>query len=375
MEINYDLCYGCTACEKVCPTNAIKIIQDEKGFWTPRIDKELCIECAKCKNVCPYENKYTLNKMLSAYAFIHNNKKTLEESTSGGIFTAIADMILSQKGVIYGAVLNEKMIVEHRRTSSKEGYEKMRGSKYVQSYLGKTYENVKNDLLDEKWVLFTGTPCQIDGLKHFLNDINQEKLLTCDLICNGVPSPLIWKEHLDWLKRRYSKKIIDYKFRSKKWGWNIHKEFIKLENNQEIHSTGLIELFKNLYYSRLVMRSSCYTCPYTSLERIGDLTIADCRNIEKIYPSMNTFNGISLVMVNTEKGSKVFNIIKDVGKCYPVEINKIIQPPLIKSEKKPIESDEFWNNFLNNGYEYAIKKHYGKFFELKYLLKKILGKV
>lgn len=375
MKINYDLCYGCTACEKVCPTDAIKMIQDEKGFWIPKIDEELCIECMKCKNVCPYENKYSLNKMLSAYAFIHNDKKVLEESSSGGMFTAIADMILLQDGVIYGAVLNERMVVEHRRSFDKTGYEQMRGSKYVQSYLGKTYESIKKDLLDEKWVLFTGTPCQVDGLKHFLNNINQEKLLTCDLICNGVPSPLIWKEHLNLLKRKYSKKIIEYKFRSKKWGWKVHKEFIKLETGKEIHSTALIELFKNLYYSRLVMRNSCYTCPYTSVERIGDLTIADCRNIEKIYPNMDTFNGVSLVMINTEKGKKIFNIIKDKGKYYPIEINKIIQPPLIKAGKKPIKSDEFWDNYLDYNYEYAIKKYYGRFFELKYFLKKILGKI
>ena len=374
MRIDYKLCSGCTACETVGPTNAIEMVQNTRGFWIPKIDEELCINCGKCERVCMYKTKRFYNNMVSAYAFIHNKESVLEESSSGGMFTAVSDIILSDGGTVYGAVLDKDMKVCHKRAASKAERDLMRGSKYVQSYLGNTYQDIKRDLKAGKWVLFTGTPCQIDGIKHFLTNDEQEKLLTCDLVCNGVPSPLIWEEHVKLLEKKYHRKMIGYKFRSKEWGWSVHRECAYFENNKKEYSTAIVDLFKKLYYSRLVMRTSCYSCPYTTMNRVGDITIADCRNIEKIYPEMNTYKGVSLVLVNTEKGGKIFDEVAKQGTCYTVDVQKIIQEPLVRAGKQADKSEEFWENFVNKGYEYAIKKQYGIFYEIKYFIKKAINR-
>lgn len=374
MTIDYNLCFGCTACEAACPTNAIKMKKNEKGFLFPEISKTMCIQCGKCEKVCPYKTSIEKNEIISSYAFIHNDKSILKKSSSGGLFSALSDIIFAQGGVVYGAVLDKNMHVHHTRATTQTERNAMRGSKYVQSALNDTFSCIKMDLQIGKTVFFTGTPCQVDGLKHFLYPVKVGKLITCDLVCNGVPSPLIWEEHVKFLEKKYHKKMTGYDFRPKKWGWSVHKECAYFEGKKIVHSTAYTDLFRNIYYGRLVMRNSCNGCPYTCLDRVGDVTIADCRNFERIYPQVDTFDGVSLALLNTETGKKLFMEASKNAVIYPVDIKKIMQPPLSGPGKASSHSEEFWDNYRKYGYEYAVKQQYGKFFVEKYFIKKILHK-
>lgn len=375
MNIDQEKCFGCTACTCACPTEAIKMEKDERGFLYPVVDNNLCIDCGKCERICIYMNRKIKNqRFIAAYAFIHDDKKVLEKSASGGLFTALSDNILSRDGVIYGAIMNDKIQICHSRATTKEERDLMCGSKYVQSNLDRIFVQVKNDLQAGKYVLFTGTPCQIDGLKSFLDSMDTSKLYTCDLICNGVPSPLIWEENIKLIEKKYRKKVLQYKFRPKEWGWSVHREIAYLEDNKKLYSTFYSDLFRNIYYGRLVMRKSCNICPYTSLNRVGDITMGDCRNIEKLYPEMKTFAGVSLAILNSEKGKQLFMEVSENARIYPVDIEKIKQPPMIAPGKTSKHSEMFWKNYKQNGYEYAVKQQCGKLCIVKYFIKKILHK-
>lgn len=376
MHVDYDKCFGCSACACTCPINAIKMKKDERGFQYPVVDNKLCIDCGKCEHVCLYMNGRINNASIKkTYAFIHNDKKVLSKCASGGLFIALSDVILSRNGVIYGAVLDDKIQIHHSRATTKQERDLMCGSKYVQSNLGEIFVCAKKDLQAGKDVLFTGTPCQIDGLKHYLDGTDIKKLYTCDLICNGVPSPLIWEENIKLIEKKYRKKVMGYQFRPKKWGWSIHREIVWFNNHKKLYATFYSDLFKNIYYGRLAMRKSCDTCPYTNLTRVGDITMGDCRNIEKIYPKMPTFEGVSLAMVNTENGMELFIEASKNAEIYPIDdIEKILQPPMMKPGKTSKNSESFWNDYKHKGYEYAVKRQYGKLCVAKYYIKKFLYK-
>ncbi len=380
MKVDLKHCSGCTACKEICPVNAIEMRADEHGFVYPVTDETLCIHCGKCEQVCAcIKTNYTDNTNFKTFAYIHRDKNVLRNSSSGGLFTGITDVVLECRGVIYGAVLDEELRVHYKRADNSQQRDAMRGSKYVQSYLDDTFRSIKEDLKNEKIVFFIGTPCQVNGLKNFIkcdnHIINTEKLITCDLICNGVPSPLIWKEHVKLLEKKYGRKVQGYSFRPKKWGWNVHREIAYLgDDKKEVFSTFWTDLYRNLYYSRLVMRESCYSCPYSTMNRQGDITIGDCRHIEQLYPNMETYDGVSLAILNTEKGKRFFLEAAQKADIYPVNINKIMQPTLVAPGEKPNNSDQFWRNYRKGGYEYAVKQYYGKYCTEKYLIKKILHK-
>lgn len=340
MELDKSKCFGCTACKAVCPTKAIQMLPDERGFLYPCVNDEKCVGCNRCEQVCPYKGGAMSLGTGEAFAFIHKDKNVLKNCTSGGLFTAISDTVLSKNGVIYGATLDEKLYVHHIRAVSRQDRDRIRGSKYVQSDLKDCFDSIKNDLKKRKFVLFSGTPCQVDGLHHFLGSADIENLLTCDIICNGCPSPLIWEENIKLLEKKLHKKVTGYSFRPKEWGWNIHKE-IAYTGTRKHHSTFYTDLFIRLYYSRLIMRNTCNNCPYTSLSRVGDLTMGDCRNIEKVYPEIDTFDGVSLVLINSPKGRQMFEQISDTAAIYPVDINKIIQPPLLNRVRKLVRVKNF----------------------------------
>lgn len=365
-------CTGCSACMVSCPQNAITMVSDEKGFKYPKIELSRCVNCDLCIEVCPMEKIRPQSMVKGVYAVQHKDLNVLKESTSGGMFTAISDYILKKGGIIYGAMFDEDMLVRHMRVDSHEQRNRMRGSKYVQSDLKDIFKDIKKDLVDGKIVLFVGTPCQIDGLKNFLS-VQYDRLVCLDLICHGVPSPLIFKEHLSFLSSKYNTKIMDYKFRSKKWGWHKHIEIIYGEN-KDYFLTPYTDLWKSLYYSRVIMRPSCNQCRYSNLNRCGDITIGDCRGIDKITQKYDSYNGVTLTIINTVKGSEIFEELKENLEICSVNIEDLLQPPLIKSGGENSYSEDFFRNYIEKGYEYAVKKYYGKLYVAKYYVKKIIGR-
>ena len=361
-------CAGCTACMACCPKNAISMVADERGLVYPVVDTQSCVECGLCDKVCPFDKSSKQVSDMQVYAVKHKDSLVLAESTSGGIFTAVSDYILEQGGVVYGAALDENIVVKHIRASTPEVRDLMRGSKYVQSDLGDAFRQVKQDLLAKKKVLFTGTPCQVAGLKSYLNG-NDDGLICMDLICHGVPSPLIYKEHIDLLSQKLHTKITDYKFRPKKWGWHVHREIV-CASNKEYYSTPYTDLWKDLYYSRLATRPSCNNCPYSNLNRVGDITIGDCRGIDRVKPSFGSYDGVTLAMLNTQVGKEIFEAVSAALIYEPLNIDDVMQPPLRCSSRANAESENFFEIYQKHGYKKAIKAYYGWTYVLKYYIKK-----
>ena len=227
-------CSGCTACKCSCPQNAIEMIYDEEGFKYPLINKEKCIECGICYNICPNIKKSEENTIIEAYGAKHKNETERFTSRSGGVFIAISDYIIELGGVVYGVELKENFEVEHSRAINKEQRDKFKGSKYIQSDMKDIILDIKNDLQNGKMVLFSGTPCQVAGVKASISKRYYENLYTCDLICHGVPSRKIFRDYLKYVENKENKKIKNFIFRNKKFGWDSHFETFIFEDNTEL---------------------------------------------------------------------------------------------------------------------------------------------
>lgn len=307
------------------------------------------------------------------YAVKHKNESVIAASRSGGIFTAISDWVLAKNGILYGCVLDESFHAIHIRTESAQDRNRMRGSKYIQSKLGDTYKNVKQDLIDGKLVLFTGTSCQVAGLKQYLEK-EYENLICIDIVCHGVPSPKAWKAYLKWQEEKNKSKIKAVDFRNKKdYGWREHIETLYFENGHSISS----KIFTNLFYEHSILRPCCYECPYKSVIHPGDITIADYWGIEKAAPEFDDNKGVSLVLVNNEFGHKAFDDIKDMLKYKKTKIEDSMQPPLIAPFERPSQREAFWRDFANQDFDFIVKKYSGIGIvnKIKRLLKRIKRKL
>ena len=291
---------------------------------------------------------------MKIYAVKHKNDGIRCESRSGGVFTALSDVILSNKGVIYGCVLDKNLEVIHIRAETEGDRNRMRGSKYVQSKLGDTFKHIKNDLIDGRLVLFSGTSCQVAGLKSFLGK-NYERLLCIDIVCYGVPSAKLLESYLQWQMKRNRKKITWVDFRNKKdFGWSDHVESLYTETGDKINSRVYTQLFCGLNG----MRPSCYKCLWKSINHPGDITIGDYWGIDKAVPEFNDNKGVSLVFVNSEKGTKFFEQIEEDIIWKQTRIEKcMLQKPLVEPYEEPESRERFWKDFNNKDFEYIARKY------------------
>ena len=303
------------------------------------------------------------------YAVKHKDEDTRAVSRSGGIFTALSDEVLEKHGVVYGCVLNENFDAVHVRADNTEDRNRMRGSKYIQSRLGDTFRNVKADLEEGRIVLFSGTSCQVAGLKAYLQK-DYENLICVDIVCHGVPSTKVWDAYLSWQKEKNSSKITTVNFRNKKdFGWRAHMETLYFENNKVV-SSGV---FRTLFYGHNVLRPSCYECPYKSTMHPGDITIADYWGIENAAPEFDDNKGVSLVLVNNEAGEKILDEVKDKLIWRETRIEDSMQPPLKAPFPQPETREQFWKDFEIRDFSYITKKYGGAGF--KNGMKRFLGKV
>ncbi|MCD8197772.1 MAG: Coenzyme F420 hydrogenase/dehydrogenase, beta subunit C-terminal domain [Lachnospiraceae bacterium] len=242
------------------------------------------------------------------YAVKHREETVRAASRSGGIFTALSDLVLESGGIVYGCVLTEDFRAVHIRADHAYLRNQMRGSKYIQSKLGDTYKNVKLDLETGYCVLFSGTSCQVAGLRNFLGR-EYESLICVDIVCCGVPSKKVWRKYLEWQEKKTGKKVVAVDFRDKgTFGWRAHTEALTMDDGSKVSS----EVFKNLFYGHTVLRPCCYECPYKDVMHPGDITIADYWGIEKAAPEFDDNKGVSLVLANTDKGTKVFDECKKI---------------------------------------------------------------
>lgn len=350
-------CTGCGACSVLCPSSAIKMREDEKGFLYPEIMNKYCTNCGICKRNCPnLAERNNQNENIEIYAMKNKEENIRKSSSSGGVFYEYAKSILDENGVVYGAAYNQFNEVEHIRVDSKENIYKLQGSKYTQSTIINTYEQVKKDLQNGKKVLFSGTPCQIAGIKAYIakKRIDTENFYTCDIICHGVPSPKIFKEYLKELENKYKSKIKKINFRHKEHQ-NTQITRIEFENGEyyqsDIYSRN--NQYWNLFIGNYILRESCYECKYANLNRLGDITLGDFWGIEKSIQNFDDNKGVSLVLINSEKGKEIFKKIKDKFDIEKSCKENCLQNNLIKPSEKNNNYDKFWEEYLKFGYEKA----------------------
>lgn len=287
------------------------------------------------------------------YAVKHKCEEVRMDSRSGGIFTALSDEILQQKGVVYGCVLNDKFEAVHIRAENENIRDRMRGSKYIQSKLGDTYKNVKIDIENGRKVLFSGTSCQVAGLKRYLEN-DYKNLLCVDIVCHGVPSPKVWEKYMRWQEENNSAQIVAVDFRNKKeFGWREHVETLTMNDGNKINS----KVFAKLFQGRNILRPSCYECPYKKVMHPGDITIADYWGIERAAFEFDDNKGVSLVLVNSERGDGAFSSVKDEVKWKSTKLEDSLQPSLIGPFAAPKERDKFWEDFYSLNFKVIAYKY------------------
>lgn len=310
-------CCGCGACAHSCPKGAIAMVQDVNGFVYPEIDESLCINCGKCLRVCKFKNTDWEKSRKETYAACAKDTDLLQ-SASGGLFASFAQSVLEDGGVVYGCAMlyeNEKLTPKHICVSEQKELIKLKGSKYVQSELGDIYVDVKKKLQENVSVLFSGTPCQIMGLKAYLQK-SYENLYTVEVICHGVPSVKFFQDYLAYVEKKEKKKVVDFKFRDKSQGWKLHGKMVLRDENGirtekyfEPEDSSYYQMFLNSY----TYRENCYSCPFASEYRQGDITIGDFWCIDLVHPEYLVENagaidegrGASCLVINNNQGKRL----------------------------------------------------------------------
>lgn len=316
LTVDYEKCTGCGACVQRCPKRCISWTQREFGFRYPQIDKDACVNCGQCEKVCPIDKALEVSAEQKAYAAVHKDDEVLAKSTSGGAFTAIADAVFAQGGIVYGAAMLDGMQVKHIRTSGKDDFEGLRSSKYLQSDTGTTYQMVEQDLKQGKTVLYSGTPCQIDGLKNFLGK-DYENLYTVDIVCHGVGSQAYFDKYMDYARERYGK-IKALRFRSKEYaGWSCGGGGVVVDSSDCLKKIPYRD-FDNYYYSYFlsgdIYRKSCYSCKYANTNRVGDFALGDYWGVEALNLPLQTENGCSLLLVNNRHAMQLLDEIESLDR-------------------------------------------------------------
>lgn len=315
LDVNFEKCTGCGACVQRCPAQCISWRKKEFGFRYPKIDETACLNCGLCEQVCPVEKPLALPERQKVYASVHRDAQILKRSTSGGAFTAIADAIFDRGGVVYGVVMLESMHVRHIRIETRSDLDQVRGSKYVQSDTGSTFRQAENDLKSGRTVLYSGTPCQVDGLKRFLGK-EYGNLYTVDIVCHGVGSQSYFDKYMEFAQKRYGD-VQELRFRSKEFaGWSCVGVVVSTPVGGNTTKKVPYRDFDNYYYSYFlsgdIYRNSCYTCWYANTNRPGDFTLGDYWGVEALRLPLDTAGGCSLLMVNNDRAMTLLNNIQSL---------------------------------------------------------------
>lgn len=331
---------------------------DAHGFVYPKVDSSLCTECHKCEKICAFTNDdQNRNSIKRAYAFALHDRKALRESTSGGAFTAISNLVLSNGGLVAGSVLDADLSVHHILTDDFERRDQMRKSKYVQSDTEGIFKEVSAALENGRMVLFVGTPCQCGQMIRYAGK-NTANLITCDFLCHGVPSHSFFKGHIAYLEKLFGEKVIQYAFRDKEFGWS-HTEGVQFASGKWNYSKR-VQSYRKFFYDNVTLRPSCLSCPYRSAERCADLTIADYWGVNKQlkdnkFPHDN--RGVSLIMVSSDKGLKIAEQLDRYGTVYDVQREDIQFKFSSTVTKVTLDEKQFWETFDRLGYEGLVKKY------------------
>lgn len=357
-------CCGCGTCADICSKKAIEMQPDAHGFRYPIIDKDLCIGCCLCEKSCIFSDEAKHSSFNVRYfAVCSKDSRSVLQSSSGGMFTLLSNEIFARKGIVYGAAYGENFRIEHQKAENPDDAAAFRTSKYVQSDITHIFESVKNDLLEGNTVLFTGTPCQVAGLNAFLKfcHVNTTALYTCDLICHGVSSPLVFADYLECLKKyvphENSITAINMRHKNNRDAKTNFSVFIKPK--KLLHEADSYSYYR-LYYNRIITRPSCFNCKFTSYSRNGDLTIGDFWNNKKGEIAFDTTLGVNEVLINSQKGLELFESIKERAYYQEVTREKAWQPHLEYPTQKPENYDKFWEEYLASADREQVMRKYLK---------------
>lgn len=369
-------CCGCSACVQACPKNCILLIEDEMGFLYPSVDKETCVNCGLCEKVCPVLNKWEPKETFEISACKNKNEDQRYLSSSGGLFVLLAELVIRKGGVVFGAHFDNDWSVVHSYTETIEGLIEFQGSKYVQSVIGDSYKKTEAFLKDGREVLFSGTPCQVAGLKHYLRK-EYDNLLTVEVICHGVPSPKVWRDYLETIRRpkgavagkntvlsslNEKPSIEGISFRDKQNGWKKYGFVVRYSTDQreaekfgfssvdakkEIREYHQDNLYMKAFLKNLCLRPICFNCAAKDGRSKADISLGDFWTIKQHCPDFDDDKGVTLVYINTEKGKEVFNTID----CTKIILNNGVKYNRMFSEssneKYPI--NDFWMKYERKG--------------------------
>lgn len=354
---DHTACTGCTACMSGCPKDAIAMVRDKEGFAYPKIDGERCVRCGRCTAVCPALRPRKAQALPVVYAAWNKDDTIRKDSTSGGVFSLLAQDTLESGGVVFGAAFDSKMHLRHVACFDKEGLRHLRGAKYVQSDLQDTYRGVQ-ELLKNRPVLFSGTPCQVDGLYSYLGG-RPENLTTCDLVCHGVPSPGVWEDFAASQQAVRKKELQAVRFRNKVTDWHDSHMTI-LYRDGSVDSAPLFQTEYGRAFGRgLFLRPSCYRCPYTSIARPGDFTLGDFWGLRPEELPEQQRAGVSLLMVNTPHGSHIFDRLSLGRVPFPLERAVAGNPRLASPTRFCPDRAAFFAAYALEPFE-AVRKEFFK---------------
>lgn len=354
-------CCGCTACGSICPKKCIEFMPDIEGFLYPKVNMDACINCGLCESVCPMNNKKKPIDIKKGVVLRDKNEYIAKESSSGGFFTSFANHIIKKGGVIY-AVACEAKVIKHVRVTNLDGVDSLRGSKYVQSEIRGIFNTIAQDLQNNRLVGFVGTSCQLNGLINYLNirKIDKSNLITVDLICHGVSSPLLWDKYIKYQEEKFNSEIDYVNFRYKTYGYHSGSMKLHFKNGKNYYGSGRVDFMLKSFFSEISSRPSCFYCNFKDSNRLSDFTVFDAWHYYELTGRKDDDRGYTNVLINTEKGLNYFENIKNYYHYEYVDFSEAIRLDGIMYDKSAIphqQRDEFYFNTINDTMNVIANKY------------------
>ena len=386
----YDDCVGCSACSAICPRNCISMQPNNEGFLFPVVDSSSCAACGLCRKICPVVKAKESGAVadgsagrqpLSVHAAWNLASDIRKDSTSGGMFTALSERILFDGGLVVGAAFGDGMAVRHIIVENENELYRLRGSKYVQSELSvDVLKGIRDALENGRVVLFSGTPCQVAGLRAFLRR-DYDNLYCCDIVCMGTPSPLLLSSYVSWLAWRRRSEPESMMFREKSKGWKVPSVYIRFSDGSILRERSVDNSYYLAFGRRFALRESCYDCRFKGLSRSGDITMGDFWGVDKTYPEYDAMDeGTSLVFVNSEKGRRLLGMVSDRVFLGPADVRTAVasNPMILQSASRPQTRDGFYGFLKRESFGGAVRRfrlrRRGKFLSLLDRIRKHLFK-
>ncbi len=367
-------CLGCAACIDICPFDALTLTKDKDGFYAPSINSEKCVDCGKCAKICPALNKADVQMQSQYFYGWNNDEKIRASSSSGGIFSALADSVLKSDGVVLGAVYSDGFKSVLMDSSDNVSLDSLRRSKYVQSNATGLYKKIAKALEDNRKVLAVGTPCQIAAIRNIFGSENKNLILV-DFLCGGVASPDCYLQYIEWLEKRYKSKVLNVNFRNKKNGWSKLSIKIDFENGRSYYSAYMYDPYYYYYFTPYMKNKACLSCAFTNT-RYADITIADFWGFRYANITKDE-KGMSLIAVHTERGGKLLTEIKDFITLYPLSEKDAeygFKPKNISNEQIA-NREKFLADVRNSGFMAVTKQNYYKNGKMGIFFRKSIKKI